>query len=103
MKNMNQLMRQAKKLQEDLAKAQEDLKDRTLEGSAGGGAVKIEMNGHREVTAVKIDPEVVSQDDVETLQDLVLAAIQDALAQVEELTANELGKYTRGLNMPGLF
>lgn len=100
---MNQLMRQAKKLQEDMAKAQEELKERTVEGSAGGGAVKIQMNGHREVMAVTIDPDVIDKDDVETLQDLVLAAIGDALTQVEELTANELGKYTRGLNMPGLF
>lgn len=100
---MNQLMKQAKKLQEDIARAQEALKDRIVEGSAGGGAVKIAMNGHREVTAVTIDPDVVDKDDVETLQDLVLAAISDALSQVEELTASELGKYTRGLNMPGLF
>lgn len=103
MKNMNQLMRQAKKLQDDLAKAQEGLKDRVVEGSAGGSAVRITMTGQREVQAVVIDPEVVDKDDVETLQDLVLAAIADTLSKVDELTESELGKYTRGLNMPGLF
>lgn len=103
MKNMNQMMRQAKKLQENLAKTQEELRDRVVEGSAGGGAVRIAMNGHREAQAVTIDPEVVDKDDVETLQDLILAAISDALKQVDELTESELGKYTRGLNMPGLF
>lgn len=103
MKNMNQIMKQAKKLQEDMLKAQEALAERSVEGTAGGGAVKIVMNGHRQVTSVTIDKDVVTPDDVEMLQDLVMTAVQDALTKVEEMTSTEMGKYTRGLNMPGLF
>ncbi|WAH39095.1 YbaB/EbfC family nucleoid-associated protein [Alicyclobacillus dauci] len=100
---MNQLMKQAKKMQEEIMKAQEALGEKEIEGTAGGGAVKITMNGHKEVTAVSISPDVVSPDDVEMLQDLVLAAMQDASQKVNELTESTMGKYTRGMNMPGLF
>lgn len=103
MQNMNQLMRQAKKMQEEIMKAQEALGERTMEGSAGGGAVKVTVTGHKQVTAITISKDVVDPEDVEMLQDLVLAAVNDALTQVDEITNNELGKYTRGLNMPGLF
>jgi nucleoid-associated protein EbfC len=103
MKNMNQLLKQAKKMQEEMMKAQEALGQKSVEGTAGGGAVKIVMTGHRQVTAVTIDKEVVNPDDVEMLQDLIMAAFTDALNKVDELTNAELGKYTRGLNMPGLF
>jgi nucleoid-associated protein EbfC len=103
MKNMNQLLKQAKKMQEEMLKAQEALGQQSVEGTAGGGAVKIVMTGHRQVTAVNIDKEVVNPEDVEMLQDLIMAAFTDALNKVDELTNAELGKYTRGLNMPGLF
>ncbi len=100
---MNQLMRQAKKLQDEMMKAQAALAEREIEGSAGGGVVKVRMNGHKEPLAIEIAKDVVNPDDVEMLQDLVLAALQDALKQVDELAESELGKYTRGLNLPGLF
>ncbi|MFD1673573.1 YbaB/EbfC family nucleoid-associated protein [Alicyclobacillus fodiniaquatilis] len=100
---MNQLMKQAKKMQEDIMKAQEALGEQAVEGTAGGGAVKVTMNGHKEVTAVVIDKEVVTPDDVEMLQDLVLAAFQDAGQKVNEMTESEMGKYTKGMNIPGLF
>lgn len=103
MKNMNQLMKQAKKMQEDIMKAQEALGEETVEGTSGGGAVKVVMNGHKDVTSVAISPEVVTPDDVELLQDLVLAAVQDALTKVNQLTESTMGKYTKGMNMPGLF
>lgn len=103
MKNMNQLMKQAKKMQEDLAKAQEALGEKSVEASAGGGAVKVVVSGHKRVLSVTIDKDVVNPDDVEMLQDLIVAAFQDALNKVDELTSQELGKYTRGLNVPGLF
>ena len=103
MKNMNQLMKQAKKLQEDMMKAQEDLGERTVAGTAGGGAVTVTLSGHKQVVAVNISRDVVDADDVEMLQDLIVAAFQDATAKVDELTEAEMGKYTRGLNMPGLF
>jgi len=103
MKNMNQLMKQAKKMQEDILKAQEALAERQVEGTAGGGAIRVVMNGHKNIERVSIDKEVVNPDDVEMLQDLMIAAFQDALNQVEEMTNQEMGKYTKGMNMPGLF
>jgi DNA-binding YbaB/EbfC family protein len=101
--NMNQLMRQAKKMQEELLKAQEALAQQVVEGTAGGGAVKVMMNGSKNVQKVEISKDVVDPEDVEMLQDLIVAAIQDASAKVDELTQQTLGKYARGLNLPGLF
>ncbi|GMA57183.1 hypothetical protein C7445_10787 [Alicyclobacillus sacchari] len=103
MKNMNQLMRQAKKMQEELLKAQEALGEQIVEGTAGGGAVKIAMNGHKEITGVSISPDVVTPEDVDMLQDLIMAAFQDASTKVNELTEQTMGKYTKGMNIPGLF
>ncbi|ADG04814.1 YbaB/EbfC family nucleoid-associated protein [Kyrpidia tusciae] len=103
MKNMNQLMKQAKKMQEEMMKAQEALGEKTVEGSAGGGAVTVVANGHKQIQSVVIRPEAVDPDDVEMLQDLVLTAVNDALKKVDDLVAEELSKYTRGFNMPGLF
>jgi hypothetical protein len=103
MKNMNQMMKQVKKMQEQMEKAQEALKEKTVEGKAGGGAVAIKMNGHKQVLNVTIQPEVVDPDDVEMLQDLVMAAISDALKQVDELIQQDMGKFTAGMNIPGLF
>jgi nucleoid-associated protein EbfC len=103
MKNMNQLMKQAKKMQEEIMRAQEELGQRTVEGTAGGGVVKVQMNGHKQVLGVEIAKDVVNPDDVEMLQDLLVAALTDAQNQIDEMTSSEMGKYTRGLNMPGLF
>ena len=103
MKNMNQLMKQAKKMQEDMMKAQEELGQRTVEGTAGGGVVKVSVSGHKQVLGIQIAPSVVQPDDVEMLQDLIIVALQDALQKVDELTNSELGKYTRGMNLPGMF
>lgn len=103
MKNMNQLMKQAKKMQEDMMKAQEELGQRTVEGTAGGGVVKVSVSGHKQVLGIQIAPSVVQPDDVEMLQDLIVVALQDALQKVDELTNSELGKYTRGMNLPGMF
>lgn len=103
MQNMNQLMKQAKKMQEEIMKAQAALAERQIEGTAGGGAVKVTVSGHKEVLGVSISKEVVDPDDIEMLQDLLVVALQDAMTKVDELSNSELGKYTRGLNMPGLF
>ncbi|SIS84691.1 YbaB/EbfC family nucleoid-associated protein [Alicyclobacillus vulcanalis] len=103
MKNMNQLMRQAKKMQEEILKAQASLAEEVVEGTAGGGAVKVRMNGHKDVVAVEIDKSVVSPDDVDMLQDLILVAIQDAAQKASDLAEQVMGKYTRGLNLPGMF
>ena len=100
---MNKFMfQQAQKLQAKLAKAQEELNDLTVEGSSGGGAVKVIMNGQQEMQSVEISPEVVNPEDVELLQDLVLTAVSEALAKSKEAAAKHLGGLTGGLKIPGL-
>lgn len=101
--NMNNMMKQMQKMQKDMAKAQEDLKDKKAEGTAGGGMVTVIANGHKEVLEVNIKEEVVDPEDIEMLQDLVLAATNDALKKVDELVSQDMGKFTKGLNIPGLF
>lgn len=103
MKNMGNMMKQVQKMQKQMQKAQEDLKEVTIQASAGGGMVTVTANGHKEIVDIEIKQEVVDPDDVEMLQDLVLAATNDALKQVDELVSKEMGKYTGGLNIPGLF
>jgi hypothetical protein len=103
MKNMNQMMKQVKKMQQQMLKAQEELAQKTVEGTAGGGVVKVTANGHKKVISIVIQPEAVDPDDVEMLQDLVLAAVNDALNKAEEMANQDLGKFTGGLNIPGLF
>ncbi len=103
MKNMNQMMKQVKKMQQQMEKAQEELKTKTVETSAGGGMITVVANGQKEILSINIKQEVVDPDDVEMLQDLVLAAVNDALKQVDDMVSKDLGKYTGGLNLPGLF
>jgi len=96
------MMQQAQKLQEKLAKAQEELGNTTLEVSSGGGAVTVTVNGQQQIKSVKISPEVVNPDDVEMLEDLVLSAVSEAISQSQELAAKQLGGLTGGLKIPGL-
>jgi hypothetical protein len=103
MKNMQQMMKQVKKMQEQMLKAQEELGNKTVEGTAGGGAVTVTATGHRKITRIVIKPEAVDPDDVEMLQDLVLTAVNDALAKAEQLAEQDMGKLTAGLKIPGLF
>ncbi|GAA0138120.1 YbaB/EbfC family nucleoid-associated protein [Paenibacillus sp. YSY-4.3] len=103
MNNMNQMMKQVKKMQEQMLKAQEELGGKTVEGSAGGGVVTVEVNGHKKVLSINIKPEAVDPDDVEMLQDLVLTAVNDALGKADELANNDMGKFTGGMKIPGLF
>ncbi|MBM7582775.1 DNA-binding YbaB/EbfC family protein [Caldicoprobacter guelmensis] len=103
MGNMNQLMKQAKKLQEQMVKLQEELEQKTVEASAGGGVVTVVANGKKEVVDIKIAPEAVDPDDVEMLQDLILAAVNEALRRAEEMVQEEMSKLTGGLSIPGLF
>ena len=102
-RKMGDFLRQAEKLQADLKKAQEGLAQRTVEASAGGGMVTVVANGKQEIVSIKIDPEVVSRDDVEMLQDLIVAAVNEARARSQELMMTELAKITGGMNIPGLF
>ena len=100
---MNKFMfQQAQKLQAKLAEAQEELNNLTVEGSSGGGAVKVTMNGQQKIQSVEISPEAVNPEDVELLQDLVLTAVSEALAKSQEAAAKHLGSITGGLNIPGL-
>ncbi|WP_396135999.1 YbaB/EbfC family nucleoid-associated protein [Bacillus sp. NEB1478] len=101
--NMNNMMKQMQKMQRDMAKAQEELKDKVIEGTAGGGMVTVKANGHKEIIDIVIKEEVVDPDDIDMLQDLVLAATNDALKKVDELVSQDMGKFTKGLNVPGLF
>ena len=101
--NMQQLMRQAQKMQEDLVKAQEELDLMEYEATSGGGMVQCKVNGKREIVSLTIKPEAVDPDDVEMLQDLVLAAVNEGLRTANETTEREMGKLTGGLGMPGLF
>ncbi|KEZ47467.1 YbaB/EbfC family nucleoid-associated protein [Metabacillus indicus] len=103
MGNMQKMMKQMQKMQKDMAKAQEELVAKTIEGSAGGGMVTVTINGNKEVTDVVIKPEVVDPDDIEMLQDLVLAATNDALKKMDDLTNETMGKFTKGMNLPGMF
>jgi len=95
-------MRQARELQAKLAKAQQELADITIEASSGGGAVKVTINGQQQIQSVKISPEAINPDDVELLEDLVLTAVNEAVAKSQELAAKRLGKLTGGFNIPGL-
>ena len=101
--NMQQLARQAQKLQQQMAKMQEELEAREYEASAGGGMVTVKVSGKKELLSIEIKPEAVDPDDVEMLQDLVLAAVNEALRTANETTEREMGKLTGGLSMPGLF
>jgi hypothetical protein len=96
-------MKQAKKIQEQMAKLQEELEQKTVEASAGGGVVTVVANGKKEVVEIKIAPEAVDPDDVEMLQDLILAAVNEALRRAEEMVQEEMSKLTGGLSIPGLF
>ena len=97
------MMAQLQQMQNKLAKAQEELEQLTVEGTAGGGAVRVTMNGHREVRDVRIAPEAVDPEDVETLQEMVLAAFQDASKKAQDLSESKLGGLTAGMRIPGLF
>jgi len=102
MPNMGNLLKKAQQLQEKMAKLQEELSEKTVETSAGGGMVTVIATGKQEIASIKIDPEVVNQEDIEMLEDLVLAAVNDALSQAKQMVSEEMTKLTGGVNIPGL-
>jgi DNA-binding YbaB/EbfC family protein len=102
MKGMGNMMKQAQQLQSKMMKLQEELAEKTIDASSGGGMVKVTANGRQQVLSIQIEKEVVDPDDVEMLQDLVLAAVNDALAKAQEMVSSEMGKLTGGMNIPGL-
>lgn len=101
--NMNNMMKQVQKMQKDMEKLQAELEEREVEATAGGGAITVVANGKKNILSIKIDPEVVDEDDVEMLQDLVMAAVNEAIRKADEMVSNEMGKVTGGMNIPGLF
>jgi hypothetical protein len=102
MKGMGNMMKQAQKLQSQMLKLQEELGHKTVESSAGGGMVTVVANGRQQIVSIKIEPEVIDPEDADMLQDLVLAAVNDALSKAQEMVSSEMGKLTGGLNIPGL-
>ena len=102
--NINKnMMRQMQQMQKDLAKAQQELEDTTVEASSGGGAVTVTMNGHQKILSITIAKEAVDPDDVEMLQDLIMSAINEAAEKAAQLANSRMGGLTGGLNIPGLF
>ena len=102
MVNMHKLMKQAQKMQAKIMKIQEEMAERSVEASSGGGMVTVTANGKQEVLSIRIEPEVVDPEDVEMLQDLVAAAVNEALKKAQEMVAEEMAKVTGGMSIPGL-
>ena len=102
MKGMGKMMKQAQQLQAKMMKMQEDLADKTVEASAGGGMVRVVANGRQQIVSLEIEKEVVDPDDIEMLQDLILAAVNDAMVKSQEMVSGEMSKLTGGMSIPGL-
>ena len=101
--NMQAMIRQAQKMQEDMAAKQEELNERKYDVSAGGGVVSIKINGKKEILAIDLKPEIVDPDDIETLSDILVAAVNEAIKRVDDTNNAELNKITGPMNLPGLF
>ncbi len=101
--NMQKMMKQVQKMQADMAKMQEELAEKQVETTAGGGAIKVVANGKQEVVEIKIKPEVIDPEDPEMLEDLITAAVNEALRKSQEMVSQAMGKITGGLNIPGMF
>ena len=102
-KGMGNIMKQAQKLQNQMAKLQDELGDKTVEAAAGGGMVRVVVNGKQQVLSIDIEREVVDPEDVEMLQDMILAAVNEGLNKSQDMVQSEMGKLTGGMNIPGLF
>ena len=101
--NMNQILKQAQKMQDNMQKMQQELEAKEFEVSVGGGAVTVKVNGKKEVLDVTMKPEVVDPDDIEMLQDLVISAVNEALRKVDDAQSSQMSKMTGGMKIPGLF
>ncbi len=102
MKNMNKLMKQAQQLQTKMTQLQEEMAEKTIEATAGGGMVKVVANGKQQILSVNIEKEVVDPEDVEMLQDLIVAAVNEALSRSQAMVNEEMNKLTGGMNIPGM-
>lgn len=101
--NMNQMIRQAQKMQQDMEKAQQELEEQEIEASSGGGMVTVKVSGKKRITEITIKPEAVDPDDVEMLQDLIMVAVNEAMQKADDISQDKMGRLTGGLNIPGLF
>lgn len=101
--NMNAMIKQAQKMQEDMEALQAELETREYDISAGGGMVGVKINGKKEIISIDIKPEIIDPDDIETLSDILVAAVNEAIKRVEETNSTEMNKITGNLNMPGMF
>ena len=101
--NMNAMLRQAQKMQEEMEALQADLDEREYDVSAGGGVVNVKINGKKEILSIGIEPEIVDPDDIETLSDILVAAVNEAIKRVEDTNSAEMSKITGGMGMPGMF
>ena len=102
-KGLGNILKQAQQMHAKIAQLQEEMAAKTVEGSSGGGMVNIVVNGKQEILSVRIDPEVVNREDIEMLQDLIVAAVNEAIRKSQEMMQEEMKKITGGLNIPGLF
>ena len=100
--NINQMMKQAKKMQQQLEQAKAEAEEKVISASAGGGAITLEMNGRQEVLSLTLKPEVVDPEDLDMLQDLIIAAVNDAIKTSQEMVSSEITKITGGFSLPGL-
>jgi nucleoid-associated protein EbfC len=100
--NLGNIMKQAKKMQERMGKLQQELETRTIEAQAGGGMVKVVVNGKFEIVSLQIEKDVVNPEDIEMLQDLIVAAVNEGIRKAQEMASGEMAKITGGLNIPGL-
>lgn len=102
-KNMNNVLKQAQKMQEEMEKVQTELEEKVIETTAGGGMVEVKLNGKKEILSIKIKPDVVDPDDIETLEDLIMVSVNDAIKKADDMMAEGMSSITGGLNIPGLF
>lgn len=101
--NMNNMMKQVQKMQQEMQRSQEEVEKKEFEASAGGGAIKVVVNGKKELISMNLQPSVVDPDDIEMLQDLIVVAVNEALRTADAAMAKEVGKHTGGMSLPGLF
>lgn len=101
--NMNSVIKQAQKMQEEMERVQKETEAEEVEATSGGGAVKVVATGKKEITSIKIDPDAVDPDDVETLEDMIMTAVNEAIKKADEIMSERMGAITGGINIPGLF
>lgn len=101
--NMNSVLKQAQKMQEEMERIQQETEEENIEATSGGGAVKVVVNGKKELVEIKLDPDAVDPDDVETLEDLIMAAVNEAVKKAEDMMEERMGAITGGMSIPGLF